>query len=81
VTVESALHAFIAKKRGQRLSHGWLYRFSVMQRKLVNFARGRGLTYIDEFSDYELGLLSRSWKVAFIPSNWPLTSQCIVSRQ
>ena len=30
---------------------------------------GRGLTYIDEFTDDELGLLSRSWKVA------PITAQ------
>ena len=40
-----------------------------MQRELVNFARVRRLTYIDEFSDDELGLLSRSWKVA------PITAQ------
>jgi len=33
-----------------------------MQRELVSFAQGRGLTYIDEFTDDELGLLSRSWK-------------------
>jgi integrase len=69
VTVEAALGAFIAKKQGQRLSHSWLYKFSLMQRELVNFARGRGLTYIDELSDDELGLLSRSWKVA------PITAQ------
>lgn len=69
VTVEAALEAFIAKKQGQRLSHSWLYKFSLMQRELVSFARGRGLTYIDEFSDDELGLLSRSWKVA------PITAQ------
>lgn len=69
VTVEAALDAFIGKKKGQRLSHSWLYKFSLMQRELVNFARGRGLTYIDEFSDDELGLLSRSWKVA------PITAQ------
>src|ERR1700722_19845044 len=31
--------------------------------------RDRGLTYIDEFNDDELGLLSRSWKVA------PITAQ------
>ena len=55
LTVEAALDAFIARKRGQRLSHSWLYKFSLMQRELVNFARGRGLTYIDEFSDDELG--------------------------
>jgi hypothetical protein len=69
VTVDEALDAFIAKKRGQRLSHSWLYKFSLMQRELVNFARGRGLTYIDEFNDDELGSLSRSWKVA------PITAQ------
>jgi hypothetical protein len=33
-----------------------------MQRELVRFAQGRGLTYIDEFNDDELGLLSRSWR-------------------
>jgi hypothetical protein len=27
VTVEAALDAFIARKRGQRLSHSWLYKF------------------------------------------------------
>jgi len=69
VTVEAALDAFIAKKQGQRLSHSWLYKFTLMQRELVNFAQGRKLTYIDEFSDDELGLLSRSWKVA------PITNQ------
>ena len=69
VTVEAALDAFIARKQGQRLSHSWLYKFSLMQRELVSFAQGRGLTYIDEFSDDELGLLSRSWKVA------PITAQ------
>jgi hypothetical protein len=69
VTVEDALDAFIARKQGQRLSHSWLYKFSLMQRELVSFAHGRGLTYIDEFSDDELGLLSRSWKVA------PITAQ------
>jgi len=69
VTVEAALDAFIARKQGQRLSHSWLYKFSLMQRELVSFAHGRGLTYIDEFSDDELGLLSRSWKVA------PITAQ------
>ena len=69
VTVEAALDAFIARKRGQRLSHSWLYKFSLMRRELVNFTRGRGLTYIDEFSDDKLGLLSRSWKVA------PITAQ------
>ena len=55
-TVEEALDAFTAKKREQRFSRSWLYKFSLMQRELVNFARGRGLTYIDEFSDDELGL-------------------------
>ncbi len=69
VTVKAALDAFIARKQGQRLSHSWLYKFSLMQRELVSFAHGRGLTYIDEFSDDELGLLSRSWKVA------PITAQ------
>jgi hypothetical protein len=64
VTVKAAPEAFIAKKQGQRLSHSWLYKFSLMQRELVSFAQGRGLTYIDEFTDDELGLLSRSWKVA-----------------
>jgi len=54
VTVEDALDAFIARKQGQRLSHSWLYKFSLMQRELVSFAHGRGLTYIDEFSDDEL---------------------------
>ena len=44
VTAEAALDAFIARKQGQRLSHSWLYKFSLMQRELVNFARGRGLT-------------------------------------
>ncbi len=69
VTVEEARDAFTAKKRGQRLLHSWLYKFSLMQRELVNFARGRGLTFIDEFSDDELGLLSRSRKIA------PITAQ------
>jgi hypothetical protein len=69
VTVEAALEAFIAKKQGQRLSHSWLYKFSLMQREIVSFARGRGLTYVDELGDHELGLLSRSWKVA------PITAQ------
>ena len=55
-TVEEALDAFTAKKREQRFSRSWLYKFSLMQRELVNFAGGRGLTYIDEFSDDELGL-------------------------
>jgi hypothetical protein len=44
VTVEAALDAFIARKQGQRLSHSCLYKFSLMQRELVNFARCRGLT-------------------------------------
>jgi len=48
VTVEDALNAFIARKQGQRLSHSWLYKFSLMQRELVSFAQGRGLTYIDD---------------------------------
>src|SRR6266571_8304827 len=64
VTVEAALDAFIARKRGQRLSHSWLYKFSLMQRELANFSRGRGLTYIAQLTDDELGRLSRSWKVA-----------------
>jgi hypothetical protein len=70
MTVEAALNAFIAREQGQRLSHSWLYKVSLMQRELVSFAHGRGLTYIDEFSDDELGLLSRSWKVAT-----PITAQ------
>jgi hypothetical protein len=64
VTVEAALDAFIARKQGQRLSHSRLYKSSLMQRELVSFAHGRGLSYIDEFSDDELGLLSPSLKVA-----------------
>jgi len=50
VTVEAGLDAFLASKQGQRLSHSWLYKFSVTQRELVSFAHGRGLTD-------ELGLL------------------------
>ncbi len=36
VTVEDALDAFIARKQGQRLSHSWLYKFSLMQRELTS---------------------------------------------
>ena len=50
VTVEAGPDAFLASKQGQRLSHSWLYKFSVTQRELVSFAHGRGLTD-------ELGLL------------------------
>jgi len=54
----AALDGFIARKQEPRLSNSWLYKFSLMQRELVSWTHGRGLTYIDEFNGDELGRLS-----------------------